>query len=140
MYNHLKRYFMYYLVEPETVEGKDVGLLEYMPDGRAILSDHHVKMLGTLEGATVVLTARDLMAMKEGLEKKTACFGKEPESDPGYGSQGELSPDGKNVSGSEGNEQEDAPEGSDTGDVLPNDSGDEENTEEKGDEEQLTQD
>lgn len=134
---------MYYLVEPETVEGKDVGLLEYMPDGRAILSDHHVKMLGTLEGATVVLTARDLMVMKERLEKKTACSGKEPESDPENGSQSAFSPYGKNASGSEGNEQEDdleEPEGSVTGDMLTNNFGDEENTEEKGDKEQLTQD
>lgn len=59
---------MYFLIDRKKLPAN--RHYELMPDGRAIVSGREARMLGTIEGATVVMDAATLERMRTGATVK----------------------------------------------------------------------
>ena len=59
---------MYFLIDRKKLPAN--RHYEMMPDGRAIVSGREARMLGTIEGATVVMDAATLERMRTGKTAK----------------------------------------------------------------------
>ena len=59
---------MYFLIDRKKLPAN--RHYELMPDGRAIVSGREARMLGTIEGATVVMDAAPLERMRTGKTAK----------------------------------------------------------------------